>query len=278
NGAQPNADGTFKVTAAMVATGVTCTVTNTRQQATVVLQKHWNNAATGDTAQLAITGGTPDPATATSTATTDTGATFTDTVSQASASVATGDRVTVTEDLPAGNAGSYDRALSCTNDARPDADGTFTVTAAMVATGVTCTFTNTREPATVVLQKHWNNAATGDTADLTITGGSPDPATATSTVTTDTGPTFTDTTNQAAAAIQTGDRVTVAEDLPAGNTGSYVTTVTCDNGAHPGTDGTCTVTAAMVATGVTCTVTNTRQAATVLLQKHWNNAATGDTA
>ena len=46
-----------------------------------------------------------------------------------------------------------------------------------------------------------------------------DPATATSTVTAATGSTFTDTTNQAATEVHTGDQVTVAEDLPAGNTG-----------------------------------------------------------
>src|SRR4029079_1023810 len=278
NGADPDADGSFTVTVAMVATGVTCTVTNSRQRATVVLQKHWNNAATGDAADLAITGGIPDPATATSTVSGDTGATFTDTVNQAAASVSTGDRVTVGEDLPAANTGSYHTTVACDNGADPNADGSFTVTAAMVATGVTCTITNTRQRATVVLQKHWNNAATGDTADLTITGGVISPATATSTVTPDTGATFTDTVNQAATAVRTGDRVTVGEDLPGANAGSYDTTVTCDNGARPDADGTFTVTAAMVATGVTCTITNTRQRATVVLQKHWNNAATGDTA
>ena len=85
----------------------------------------------------------------------------------------------------------------------------------------------------MVLQKHWNNAATGDTADLSIAGGAPDPATATSTVTTATGSTFTDTANQAAAAVRTGDQVTLTEDLPAANTGSYDTTLACDNGATP---------------------------------------------
>ena len=85
-----------------------------------------------------------------------------------------------------------------------------------------------------------------------------DPATATSTVTAATGSTFTDTTNQAATAVRTGDQVTVAEDLPGANTGSYDTTLACDNGATPNADGTFTVTAAMVATAVTCTVTNNR--------------------
>ena len=119
----------------------------------------------------------------------------------------------------------------------------------------------------MVLQKHWNNGATGDSADLSITGGLTDPATATSTVTTATGSTFTDTTNQATTAVHTGDKVTLTEDLPAANTGSYDTTLTCDNGAQPDADGTFTITAAMVATGVTCTFSNTRQQATMTLTK-----------
>jgi LPXTG-motif cell wall-anchored protein len=279
NGAYPDANGTFTVTAAMVATGVTCTVTNTRQQATVVLQKHWNNGAIGDQAELTITGGEPSPSqTATSTVTADTGPTFTDTSNQAAAAIQTGDQVTVAEDLPGANTGSYDRTLTCDNGAQPDAQGTFTVSAAMVTSGVTCTVTNTRQQATVVLQKHWNNGATGDTANLSITGGSTSPTRATSTVTADTGPTFTDTANQAATGVQTGDQVTVAEDLGPDNVGSYDTLLTCDNGAEPHADGTFTVTAAMVASGVTCTFSNTRQQATVVLQKHWNNGATGDSA
>jgi LPXTG-motif cell wall-anchored protein len=279
NGAYPDANGTFTVTAAMVATGVTCTVTNTRQQATVVLQKHWNNGAIGDQAELTITGGEPSPSqTATSTVTADTGPTFTDTTNQAAAAIQTGDQVTVAEDLPGANTGSYDSTLTCDNGAQPDAQGTFTVSAAMVTSGVTCTVTNTRQQATVVLQKHWNNGATGDTANLSITGGSTSPTRATSTVTADTGPTFTDTANQAATGVQTGDQVSLAEDLPGGNTGSYDSTLLCDNGATPDSDGTFTVTAAMVASGVTCTFSNTRQQATVVLQKHWNNGATGDQA
>jgi hypothetical protein len=48
----------------------------------------------------------------------------------------------VTEDLPAGNAGSYDTTLTCDNGVVPD-DGSFTITAALADTTVTCTFTNT---------------------------------------------------------------------------------------------------------------------------------------
>ncbi len=275
NGVVPDA-GTFTVTAALADTTVTCTFTNTRQSATVVLQKHWNNGATGDQAVLSLAGGTPDPATATSTVTDATGPTFTDEDNQAAAGVDTGDEVTVTEDLPGTNAGGYDTELTCDNGVVPDA-GTFTVTAALADTTVTCTFTNTRQSATVVLQKHWNNGATGDQAVLSLAGGTPDPATATSTVTDATGPTFTDEDNQAAAGVDTGDEVTVTEDLPGTNAGGYDTELTCDNGVVPDA-GTFTVTAALADTTVTCTFTNTRQSATVVLQKHWNNGATGDQA
>src|SRR5205085_2138379 len=132
--------------------------------------------------------------------------------------VQTGDRVTVAESLPGANTGSYHTTLSCDNDATPDENGTFTVTAAMVASGVTCTFTNTRQQATVVLQKHWNNGATGDQANLSITGSEDTPSPATSTVTTDTGPTSPHAALPISDAVQTGDRITISEVLPRGNT------------------------------------------------------------
>ena len=209
---------------------VSCVYTNTRQSATVVLQKHWDNAATGDTADLSITGGVTDPATATSTVTAATGSTFTDTTNQATTAVHTGDQVTVTEALGPGNTGSYDTTLACDNGVTPNADGTFTVTADLANTTVTCTLTNTRTAGTLTLQKIWANGAAGDTADLTITGA------ASSTDNTSTVPNpapllFDDTDHPADAQIQSGQVITVAEALGTANTGSYDSELVCDNGA-----------------------------------------------
>src|SRR5439155_418098 len=148
-----------------------------------------------------------------------------------------------------GNTGSYDATLSCDNDATPDENGTFTVTAAMVASGEIGRATCRERESTVVLPEYWKKGATGDRANLSITGGVVGPAPATSTVTTDTGPTFTDQANQADEGVQSGGSVTVWESLPPGNTGSYDATLSCDNDATPDENGTFTVTAAMVASG-----------------------------
>ena len=249
---------------------VTCTVTNTRQQATVVLQKHWNNGATGDSADLSITGGVTDPATATSTVTTATGSTFTDTTNQAATAVHTGDQVTVTEDLPAANTGSYDTTLACDNGAQPDADGTFTVTAAMVATGVICTVTNTRQQATMTLTKVWATSTAGDTAGLRIDTprGSTGP-------TTSTAPTSTTIT----APVFSGEPVTVVEALGDANSASYDATTVCTNvnNFQIGDFG-ASFTVPSTPTGIACTITNRAVPTRLILSKDWVNGAAGDTA
>ena len=221
------------------------------------------NGAAGDTAGLTITNVANPNDTDSAVATVPAGGVRS--TDSAELTIIPGETVTLSETLPAvthTNTGSYDpTSLLCNGQpvtftvTGTGATATFTVPS---SAPVSCVYTNTRQQATVVLQKHWNNGATGDSADLSITGGVTDPATATSTVTAATGSTFTDTTNQATTDVHTGDQVTVAEDLPGANTGSYDTTLACDNGVTPNADGTFTVTAAMVATTVTCTVTNTR--------------------
>src|SRR5436853_22964 len=94
----------------------------------------------------------------------------------------------------------------------------------------------------------WNNGALNDVADLSITGGTPDPAPASSSVTTDSVPTYTDTTNISTLSLHDALPISVTETLPGANTGSYDTILVCDNGASPDAGGTFTVTAAMVAT------------------------------
>ena len=49
----------------------------------------------------------------------------------------------MTESLPGGNTASYTTDLTCDNDVVPGADGSFTITADLADTVVTCTFTNT---------------------------------------------------------------------------------------------------------------------------------------
>ncbi len=283
-GLTPDADGqggSFQVPAAPEA--VTCTITNTRTSASLILQKTWVNAAAGDTAALTITGS--DAATFGSATSTATGAagSATDTVNRATAVIFSGGTVDLAEDLGAGNTGSYTSLIVCDQPGlTPDPDGqggSYTVPETPIA--VTCTITNTRTSAVLTLQKTWVNGAAGDTAELAVSGSGP--ATSGSATSTATGAagSETDTVNQATATVFSGQVVNLAETLGADNTGTYTSQITCDAPGvlTPGADGRAgTYQVPVTPAPVTCTFTNTRTSALLTLQKTWVNAAEGDTA
>ena len=133
----------------------------------------------------------------------------------------------------------------------------------------------------VVLRKRWVNGAEGDTASLSINDATTAPAAATSTATG--GPDVIDTTNRATVDVEPGSVVTLAETLASANTGSYTSTLGCDNGVltppTPGLSGSFTMPPdAGAGDTITCTVTNTRTQATLTLTKDWASSADGDTA
>jgi len=265
-----------------VPVATTCTVTNTRISATLVLRKQWANASAGDTADLTVATPAPGtPGSATSTSTGSAGSQI-DTVNQVTTTVFSGQTVPLDEALAAANTGSYTSAIVCDQPGlTPDGDGqggSFQVPAAPVAT--TCTITNTRTSATLVLRKQWVNGAAGDTNDLTVATPAPGtPASATSTSTGSAGSQI-DTVNQATTTVFSGQTVPLDEALTAANTGSYTSAIVCDQpGLTPdgdGQGGSFQVPAAPVAT--TCTITNTRTSATLILRKQWVNGAAGDIA
>ena len=198
------------------------------------------NGIGGDSANLTISGS--DAATFDSATSTATGAdgSETDTVNQASATIFSGGTVNLAEDLGVGNTGAYTSQIACDQPGlTPDPDGqggTFQVPTTPVA--VTCTITNTRTSAGLILRKTWVNGAAGDTANLTISGS--EPATSGSATSTATGAdgSETDTANQATATIFSGQTVNLAEDLGVGNTGSYTAQIACDQpGLTPDPDG-----------------------------------------
>ncbi|MDH2414464.1 class F sortase [Nocardioides sp. CER19] len=234
---------------------VSCVYSNTRQQATVVLQKRWVNGALGDAANLFIAGARQTRLITTSTVTEATGPTFTDEVNQARLVVLTGNRATLSESLQDDNTGAYDASSpTCDNGVVPDAAGSFVVTGPLADTVVTCTITNSRTAGTVTVHKIWHNGVAGDVARLTI-GGAAAPADSTSTVPSPAPPVLDDTGHPAAAPTLSGQIVTVAEELGTDNTGTYDSRVVCDNGVS----GTSSVTFAVGAVpgSVACTVVNT---------------------
>ncbi len=259
---------------------VLCTVTNTRTSANLILQKMWVNGATpGDVADLSIDGATSGPRFAA--ATVPPAATGLS-IDKASVTLLSGATVNLTEQLGAGNTGSYGSQITCNRPGlTPNADGqggSFQVPA--VPEPVTCTITNTRTSADLILRKTWVNGIGGDSANLTISGS--DAATFDSAMSTATGAdgSETDTVNQASATIFSGGTVNLAEDLGVGNTGAYTSQIACDQpGLTPDPDGqggTFQVPTTPVA--VTCTITNTRTSAGLILRKTWVNGAAGDTA
>ncbi len=244
---------------------VVCTITNTRTQNRIILQKGWVDGLKGDTAELAINGGLTDPAENTSTAAGDKGLQL-DEANAAATDVFSGDEVVISEIL--GGKGAYTSNWECVvlqveepsevvafDVAFSAGGGGLTGSFTMPDQPVVCTFTNTRKSHEVKLQKAWVNARGGDTAALTIKGGLPETGTPTTTSTA-TGAlgTFLDTTNVASSTVQVGDTVTVTEVLGASNVGKYGATLVCDNGVVPAADGSFS----MPDAAVTCTFTNDR--------------------
>lgn len=146
---------------------VTCVFTNKPLSAQVTVTKTWVNAVADDTASF-----TANTQSGTSTAPTN-GNVIT-------ASFAQGTTVNVAEVLASTNKGVYTTALKCT-----DATGTIVdeeeLTGSFVlgASNVTCAYTNTNTPATVVVEKKWivdgiaydnGEQPAGISAALTLTG------------------------------------------------------------------------------------------------------------
>ncbi|HKE71996.1 MAG TPA: hypothetical protein VKB57_00165 [Acidimicrobiales bacterium] len=255
---------------------VTCTFTNTATHP-IVLTKLWRDAVPGDTVDLTIgAGGATGTGSSTAPATT----------SDATLTAAAGDTVTLGEAFTTGTAANYASTLACDRGVTPSpatgTGGSFTVPENLeVGTPITCTFTNARRRAVVIMDKQWVDGAPGDTTTLSITGT--DPATAASPSSTEVstslgevGP-VRDLRHRAAAFIFAGETVTLTEVLGSTNTGTYTSSFVCNNGASgAGTIG--SFTAPAEPTDVICTVINTRTRATLTLQKTWVNGVGGDQA
>lgn len=153
---------------------VTCVFTNQPLSAKVTVTKTWFNAVDGDTASFAA-GPETGLSSGSSTAPTNGNVIV--------ASFPQGTKVNVTEVLAAGNKGVYTTTLKCTNAAGASVGtveagalkGSFT----LGASNVTCAYTNTNTPATVVVEKKWivdgkpydnEEQPKGISAELTLTG------------------------------------------------------------------------------------------------------------
>lgn len=239
---------------------VTCTFTNTADRANVTLKKQWVNAFQGDEADLSITGAAADAATSIAT-----GGNSTDNTNVASVEVRVGEKVTLSETLPAENTGEYTSTWSCSNGTSGSGTSIPQIT---VVGDVDCTIVNTAKEITVRLDKRWIDAFLGDDATLYINGDS-----GTSTAT---GVANELDEDVVVKTIRVGDLVEISEVLAGDNIGTYLSGYACNvvqNGVGEGREFEFTA----PDTDVTCTFTNTAKKVAVTLQKRWINSLDGST-
>lgn len=243
--------------------GAVCTVSHPVYFG-LLLTKLWVNGQDGNAVDLDISG-SADDVIVLQTGSSTVGGTTVD----GRAAVAPGASVTVAETFTTGSAGNYSVALAC---ARTDNGAVVAAPGGTLSmptdTGVNCSFTNTRQAATLQLVKTWVNALAGETATVTSTGFTNEATTGLSTSTGN------NSTSGTAVTVYAGDSGTLSEVLS--NAGNYTATLACTGNATPLSGNTLTVTAGD--TAIVCTQTNTRQQATLVLSKTWVDGLPGDTA
>ena len=223
-------------------TALTCTWTNSRKSATLVVRKSWVNALVADAVTVATTGlinNASLASVANSTTETDTNAAVT---------VYAAEAANLGETFTVGNGANYAQSLACTGNATALAGNVLTVNAA--DTAIVCTFTNSRIAQQIRLAKVWTGATTGHTASATTTGGTANP-TFSSTAPTATTGTY--------VSVRAGDVLTLPAETWGGGAVAalYNATVECTGGSPLASGGTGrTLTIAGSATATTCTYTN----------------------
>ncbi|TDT14717.1 putative repeat protein (TIGR01451 family) [Ilumatobacter fluminis] len=274
---------------------VSCTFTNSRNQATFTLQKQWGDGTLdGEVVDLDASAAGPAPIAAAidTTATSPAGAAGTNTMT-----VYSGQTITLSETFQvAANGDAYTTTLSCgtlpAGMVLTPAVGnrSATLTVGNDPGDVTCTFVNTPKTAGVVLQKIWDdNSNVGDSVLLAASNGSGDGPDNAASVAADEpeflGPDNTDD-NSAFVPVVAGQTVTMLEafqPLEAGD--NYTTTFDCvgETGTITPTDAepygyTLDITPDDVAAGtqIVCSFTNTRIEVDLVLEKDWVDAKIDD--
>ena len=223
-------------------TSLTCTWTNARKSATLVVRKTWVNALTTN----AVTVDTSGLINNASLASVANSANETDT--NAAVTVYAAEAATLAETWSVGSAANYTAALACTGNTTALAGSMLTVNPA--DTAIVCTFTNSRIAQSLRLAKAWSGATSGHTATTTTTGGTANPSFSSTAPTATTG---------TAVTVRAGDVVTLpAESYGGGAVAAlYNASVECTGGsplASGATGRTLTIQGSTTAT--ICTYTN----------------------
>lgn len=221
------------------------TYTITDNDSPVVLAKNWTNGIAGDTVSLAIAGG----ALATAGTSTVGGST-----SNATTVAVPGSTLTLTEAFTAGTAANYNTSLEC----RRNSDNVVVATTGSglsrtvvmpSGTSLTCTWTNSRKSATLVVRKTWVNALTTNAVTV-ATSGLINNASLTSVANS-----ANETDTNAAVAVYAAESATLGESFTVGNGANYSQALACTGNATALAGNVLTVHPAD--TAIICTFTNT---------------------
>lgn len=220
---------------------VSCTITNVRKSASLILRKTWVNGITGDTASIASTGFANNASSGNSVTTGN------NTTSGTAVTVYAGESGTFAESFSVGNGANYLPSLACSGSSGLSV---FTLTVQPADTAIDCTWTNTRRSATLRLAKTWVDAVPGDTATVSSSGfvnnASSGAAVATGS----------NTVTGAAVTVYAAEVGSLSESLGTGDPAQYLSTLSCSGSS--GLSGT-TLTVSPADTVITCTYTNARR-------------------
>ncbi|RYY80905.1 MAG: hypothetical protein EOO69_00365 [Moraxellaceae bacterium] len=236
---------------------LTCTFSNTKQR-TLTLRKTWANARINDAATITATGLNSLASVANTASETD---------MAAAQAVNVGSTVTLGENISTG-VGYYNAALSCTRNSDnavvsvngnnltiPDAD-------------VTCTYTNSRKSATLILAKIWSaGSIAGNTATVTSAGFANNATSGTSTATA-----AGNTTTGSAVTVYAGETGTISETFGTGNASNYSAALVCSGNSTALSGNTLTINPAD--TAINCSYTNTIAGADLAIDKTGSSSVT----
>ncbi len=220
------------------------TYTITDNDSPVVLAKNWTNGIAGDAVSLAIAGGqTPTAGTSTVGGST----------TNATTVAVPGSTLTLTEAYATGTAANYNSSLEC----RRNSDNVVVATTGTglsrtvvmpSGTSLTCTWTNSRKSASLVMRKTWVNAQTAHAVTV-ATSGLINNASLASVANS-----ANETDTNAAVTVYAGESATLGETFTAGNGANYAQALACSGNATALAGNILTVDP--VDTAIVCTFTN----------------------
>ncbi len=221
------------------------TYTITDNDSPVVLAKNWTNGIAGDAVSLSIAGGVLPTAGS---------STVGGAATNATAIATPGSTLTLTEAYTAGNAANYTSSLECrrnSDNAVVATSGSGLSRTVVMPTGssLTCSWTNNRKSATLVVRKTWQNAQVANAVTV-ATSGLINNASLASVANS-----ANETDTNAAVTVYAAESAVLSEIFTVGNGANYSQALACTGNATALAGNMLTVAAAD--TAIVCTFTNT---------------------